>query len=67
MDTSRYRYAWLVCLALTAADAWGQVFSHKHHGEHFEATVTADRIVVKERYKGATIVNGDLSCPLGSA
>jgi hypothetical protein len=67
MDTSRYWNAWLVCFAFTAADASGQIFSHKHRGEHFEATLTADRIVVKERYKGATIVNGDLSCPLGSA
>jgi hypothetical protein len=28
--------------------------------------VTADRIVVKERYKGATTIHGDLSCPLGA-
>jgi hypothetical protein len=67
METSRYWNAWLACLVLLSADAWGQVFSHKHQGEHFEATVTADRVLVKERYKGATTVHGDLSCPLGSA
>jgi hypothetical protein len=67
MDTSRKWNAWLVCVALLTADAWGQTFSHKQRGEHFEATVTPDRIVVKERYRGATTVHGDLSCPLGSA
>lgn len=67
MDTSRNWNPWLVCLAFVTANAHGQVFSHKHQGEHFEATVSADRIVVKERYKGATTIYGDLSCPLGSS
>jgi hypothetical protein len=66
MDTSRNWNPWLLCLALATANASAQVFSHKHRGEHFEATVTADRIVVKERYRGATTVHGDLTCPLGS-
>jgi hypothetical protein len=66
MDTSRNWNPWLVCLALATANASAQVFSHKHRGEHFEATVTADRIVVKERYRGATTIHGDLTCPLGS-
>jgi hypothetical protein len=66
MDTSRNWNAWLVCLAFASVHASAQVFSHKQRGEHFEATVTADRIVVKERYKGATTVHGDLTCPLGS-
>jgi hypothetical protein len=67
MDTSRKRNLWLACLTFVAANAWGEVFSHKHRGEHFEASVTPERITVKERYKGATTVHGDLSCPLGSA
>jgi hypothetical protein len=66
METSRNWIAWLVCAAFVTTSAWGQVFSHKHRGEHFEASVTADRIVIKERYKGATTIHGDLSCPLGS-
>jgi hypothetical protein len=67
MDTSRKWNPWLVCLAIATANASAQqVFSHKHRGEHFEATVTADRIVVKERYKGATTIHGDLTCPLGA-
>jgi hypothetical protein len=66
METSRNWIAWLVFAAFVTANAWGQVFSHKHRGEHFEASVTADRIVIKERYKGATTIHGDLSCPLGS-
>jgi hypothetical protein len=66
MGTSRNWHAWLVCFAFATANAWGQAFSHKHRGEHFEVNVTADRIIVKERYKGATTIHGDLSCPLGA-
>jgi hypothetical protein len=58
----------LGCVVLCAADLAGaQIFANKREAEHFEATVTDDRLVVRERYRGATTIYGDLSCPLGAA
>ena len=57
----------LLAFLLVAAHASAESFSHRHGAEHFEATVAGDRLVVKERYQGATTIYGDLSCPLGSA
>jgi hypothetical protein len=47
--------------------AHAQVFTNKREAEHFEAIVTADRLVVRERYHGATTIYGNLTCPLGPA
>jgi len=67
--TARTQRLLLGCwLGLIAAGAVGaEVFTHKHDAENFEAVVTADQLVVKERYQGATTIYGDLSCPLGPA
>lgn len=59
---------WLFCVALFATNAaYAQVFAHKTQAEYFEAVVTQDRLMVKERYQGTSIIFGDLSCPLGPA
>jgi hypothetical protein len=58
----------LACLALfTAGAAGAETFTHRNQAENFEAVVTADQLVVKERYQGATTIYGDLTCPLGPA
>lgn len=57
----------LLGLTLTAMTANAQLFSHNDRGENFEAIVSHNRIVVKERYRGASTIYGDLSCPLGPA
>jgi len=67
MKTSSKQNLWLVCLSFVAANVDAQVFSHRDQGEHFEAMVTNERIVVKQRYEGASTIHGDLSCPLGPA
>ena len=59
------RTIWLVPFLLVAAYASAEIFSHRQGAEHFEAAVSADRLVVKERYQGATTIYGDLSCTLG--
>jgi hypothetical protein len=58
----------LGCVVLCAAElTCAQVFTNKREAEHFEALVTPDQLVVRERYRGATTIYGDLSCPLGPA
>jgi hypothetical protein len=59
----------LSCLVLCAAAqlARAEVFTNKREAEHFEASVSADRLVVRERYHGATTIYGNLACPLGPA
>ena len=58
----------LGCVVLCAADLAGaQTFTNKREAEHFEAVVTPDHLVVRERYRGVTTIYGDLSCPLGPA
>jgi len=52
----------MLCLA---AGARAESFSHTRGGEYFEAAVTDGRVIVKERFQGATTIYGDLSCPLG--
>ena len=66
-ETARKQRLLLGCLALFAASASGEVFTHRNQAENFEAVVTADQLVVKERYQGATTIYGDLTCPLGPA
>ncbi len=58
---------WFLALSLMAPQGWAEIFSHREGAEHFEATVSAERLVVKERYQGTTTIYGDLSCPLGPA
>ena len=68
MGTPGKRSRWFVSVVfLVTASAYAQVFTYKDQAEHFEAVVTQERIVVKERYKGASTIYGDLSCPLGLA
>ena len=56
----------LGCVVVCAAElATAQAFTHKREADHFEAHVTPDRLVVRERYRGATTIDGGLSCPLG--
>jgi hypothetical protein len=57
----------LLGLTLTAMTANAQLFSYSERGENFEAILSHNRIVVKERYRGASTIYGDLSCPLGPA
>jgi hypothetical protein len=58
----------LGCVVFCTADLAGaEVFAHKREAEHFEAVVTSDQLIARERYRGATTINGDLSCPLGPA
>jgi hypothetical protein len=81
-EGSTYRLEWTVgrmtetllqrlllgCVVLCAADLAGaQTFANKREAEHFEAVVTPDHLVVRERYRGVTTIYGDLSCPLGPA
>jgi hypothetical protein len=65
------RRVWLLlagCVMLGAMHAASaEVFTHKSEAGHFEAVVTPDKLVVRERYRGATTIYGDLSCPLGPA
>src|SRR5690348_13898867 len=66
--TARKQRLLLGCLALAMASVCdAEVFTHKNQAEYFEAAVTPDQLVVKERYRGATTIFGDLSCPLGPA
>jgi hypothetical protein len=65
LPLQRLLVGWVVLCAANLAGA--QVFTHKGEAEHFEAVVTADQLVVRERYRGATTIYGDLSCPLGPA
>ena len=62
----RYR-PWLALLCCLAVDAFAESFSHTRGSEHFEAVVTDERVIVKERFQGASTIFGDLSCPLGPA
>ncbi|MGZ8153740.1 MAG: hypothetical protein ACXWUK_00420 [Burkholderiales bacterium] len=67
---SATRFAQNLCLffgLLVSVPGSAQVFTHKDNAEHFEAVVTPGRLVVKERYQGASTIYGDLSCPLGPA
>jgi hypothetical protein len=61
------RTSWPLTFLLLAAHASAESFSHRQGAEHFEATVSTGRLIVKERYQGATTIFGDLSCPLGPA
>lgn len=59
---------WLLGIFFVVANSsYAQVFTYKNQAEHFEAEVTQDRLLVRERYRGASTINGDLSCPLSSA
>jgi hypothetical protein len=59
---------WLLSIFLVVTNSsYAQVFTYKNQAEHFEAEVTQGRLLVRERYRGASTINGDLSCPLGSA
>jgi hypothetical protein len=62
----RLLLGWVV-LCAAANLACAEVFTNKREAEHFEAVVTADRLVVRERYQGATTIFGNLACPLGPA
>jgi hypothetical protein len=55
---------WAVAV-LSASSSHAQVFTYRHGAENFQAVVSDDRLVVKERYQGISSVYGDLSCPLG--
>jgi hypothetical protein len=58
---------WLVFAIAAVRGAFAETFSYTRGAEHFEAVVTEERVVVKERFQGATTIYGDLSCPLGPA
>ena len=55
---------WAVAV-LSASSSHAQVFTYRHGAENFQAVVSDDRLIVKERYQGISSVYGDLSCPLG--
>jgi hypothetical protein len=54
----------VLCASYAAA---AEVFTNKREADHFEAIVTPEKLIVRERYRGATTIYGDLSCPLGPA
>lgn len=67
-ESLRMQRLLLGCVVLCTANlAAAQVFTNKREAEHFEALVTPDQLVVRERYQGASTIYGDLSCPLGPA
>jgi hypothetical protein len=66
-NVRKSRTTWAITFPLVAAYASAESFSHRQGAEHFEVTVSAERVVVKERYQGTTTIYGDLSCPLGPA
>jgi hypothetical protein len=55
----------LVFFLLVAPDASAEIFSHQQGAEHFETSVSADRVVVKERYQGATTIYARWDPPYG--
>jgi hypothetical protein len=68
IETPLLRRLLVGCVVLCASQgAAAEVFTNKREADHFEAIVTPDRLVVRERYRGATTIYGDLACPLGPA
>ena len=57
---------WAVAV-LSALPSHAQVFTYRHGAGNFQAVVSDDRLIVKERYQGISSVYGDSSCPLGLA
>jgi len=67
LSTKSSPTACVLSFLLLTANVSAEVFTHRQGAENFEAIVSAERLVVKERYQGASTIYGDLSCLLGAA